>query len=60
MEMLLEFEKISLWENKEKCILYVYWYLGVYGEFELEKVVEDVNENEYYVMDVMVEEDKGK
>lgn len=60
MEMSSEFEKISLRENKEKCTLHVYRYSGVHGESELEKVVEDANENEHHVMDATAEEDKGK
>ena len=59
MEMSSEFEKISLQEKEpEKDNSYVYRYSGIYGESELEKVVEDANENEYNVMDAAAEDDK--
>ena len=45
MEMSSEFEKISLLESEEKDSSYVYRYSGICGEPELEKLVEDANEN---------------
>ena len=60
MEMSSEFEKISLREDEEKDPLYLYRYSGMPGESELEKVLEDANENEHDVMDATAEDEKSK
>ena len=59
MEMSSEFEKISLRENEEKDTSYVHRYSGIYGESELEKVVEDDNENEHHGTDAAAEDEKS-
>jgi len=59
MEMSSEFEKISLRENDEKDSSNAYRYSGISGESELEKVVEDANENEHHVLDAAAEDEKS-
>lgn len=56
MEMSSEFEKISLLESEEKQSSYVYRYPGICGESELEKLVEDANENEQDSFAVVAED----